>query len=203
MLFQRLAGDFHLVGNRTETLGSDDRVWTAFDFFFVVAAGFSIVVIGIVVGFRGFRIDRRRHFGSRWRNAVVRVDITAQDVGQAATFGGDASVLGENVVNRAREVRDCAHHFTDALFDTLGDFDLAFACQQLDGTHFTHIHAHRVSRATDVGLHRGQRGSGFFSGCLVGIGVGQHKGVRIRSTLVYGDPHVINHADDVFHLLRI
>ncbi|CRM84676.1 hypothetical protein [Pseudomonas sp. 22 E 5] len=107
------------------------------------------------------------------------------------------------MVNRAREVRDCAHHFTDTLFNTFGDFDFAFTCQQLDGTHFTHIHAHRVSRATDVGLHRCQRGRRFFSSCLVGIGVGQHKGVRIRSTLVYGDPHVINHADDVFHLLWI
>jgi len=203
VLFQDLARDFHLIGNRTETLGSDDRVWTAFDFVFVVGAGFSVVVFGVVVRFHGFRVDRRRYFGGRRRNAVVRVDIATQDVGQAATFGGDASVLGENVVNRAREVRNGAHHFTDTLFDTLGDFDFAFACQQLDGTHFTHIHTHRVSRATDVGLYRCQRGSGFFSGCLVGIGVGQHKGVRIRSTLVYGDPHVVNHADDVFHLLWI
>src|SRR5471030_301743 len=72
VLFQGLAGDFHLIGNRTETLGSDDRVRTAFNFIFVVAAGFSIVVFGIVVGFRGFRIDRRWYFGSRRRNAIVR-----------------------------------------------------------------------------------------------------------------------------------
>jgi len=107
------------------------------------------------------------------------------------------------VVNRAGEVRDCAHHLTDALFDTLGDFDFAFTSQKLDRTHFTHIHAHRVSGATDIGLNRCQRGRCFFRSGLVGIGVGQHKGVRIRSTLVYGDPHVVNHADDVFHLLRI
>ncbi|MNR45241.1 hypothetical protein D3C85_1640660 [compost metagenome] len=107
------------------------------------------------------------------------------------------------MVNRAREVRNCAHHFTDALFNTLGDFDFAFTCEELYRTHFTHVHAHRVGGATDVGLDRCQRSRCFFRSGLVGIGVGQHKGVRIRSTLVYGNPHVINHADDVFHLFRI
>ncbi|CRM93575.1 hypothetical protein [Pseudomonas sp. 22 E 5] len=203
VLFQGLAGDFHLIGNRTETLGSDDWVWTAFNFIFVVAAGFSVVVFGVVVRFRSLGIDWWRHFGGRRRNAVVRVDVATQHVGQAATFGGNAGVLGENMVNRAREVRDCAHHFTDALFDTLGDFDFAFACQQLDGTHFTHIHAHRVGGTTDIGLHSSQRGCRFFSGSLVGIGVRQHKGILIWRSFEYVDPHVVNHADDVFHLLWI
>ena len=49
----------------------------------------------------------------------------------------------------------------------------------------------------------GEGGSGFFGCSLVGVGIGQHQGVCIRSTLVYRDPHVIDHADDVFHLLRI
>ena len=107
------------------------------------------------------------------------------------------------MVNRAREVRNCAHHFADAFFDTLGDFDFAFTCQQFYRAHFTHIHAYWVGSTTNVGLYCCQRCSCFFSSCFVGVSIGQHKGVRIRSTLVYGDPHVINHADDVFHLLRI
>jgi hypothetical protein len=100
-------------------------------------------------------------------------------------------------------VRDGAHHFTDAFFDTLGDFDFAFTGQQLDRTHFAHVHAHRVGRATDIGLNRRQRCGGFFGRGFVGVGVGQHKGIRIRSTLEYVDPHVVDHADDVFHLFRI
>ena len=45
--------------------------------------------------------------------------------------------------------------------------------------------------------------AGFLGGCLVGIGIGKHKGVSIRRGLVHGDTHVVDHADDVFHLLRI
>ena len=202
MLFQRLAGDFHLIGDSAKTLCSNDRIRTAFGFFVVIRA-FGFLVVGVVVRLLGFRVDRRWDFRRRWGNAVVRVDITAQNVGQAATFGGDASVLGENMVNRAREVRDCAHHFTDAFFNTLGDFDFAFTCEELYRTHFTHVHAHGVGGATNVGFHRCQRCCCLFGCGFVGIGVGQHKGVRIRSTLVYGDPHVVDHADDVFHLLWI
>ncbi|MNI52605.1 hypothetical protein D3C73_1074010 [compost metagenome] len=202
VLFQRLAGDFHLIGNSTKTLGCDNRIRTAFGFFFVVRR-FAVFFIAVVVGFFSFRVDRRRHFRGRRRNAVVRVDVAAQYVGQAATFGSDASVFGENMVNRAREVRDSAHHFTDAFLDTLGDFDFAFAGQELDRTHFAHIHAHRVGRAADIGFNGRQRSSGFFGRSFVGVGFRQQKGIRIRSTLEYVDPHVIDHADDVFHLLRI
>ncbi|MNQ65753.1 hypothetical protein D3C85_802180 [compost metagenome] len=202
VLFQRLAGDFHLIGHSAKALCGDDWIRTAFGFFLVIR-GFGFVVVGIVIRLDGFRVNRRRHFCRRRRNAVVRVDITAQNVGQATTFGGDAGVLGENMINRAREVRDCAHHFTDALFNTFGDFDFAFTCEELYRTHFAHVHAHWVGGTANVGLDRCQRGGCFFRSGLVGIGVGQHKGVRIRSTLVYGDPHVVNHADDVFHLLRI
>ncbi len=107
------------------------------------------------------------------------------------------------MVDGAREVRNGAHHFADAFLDALGDFDLAFTRQELDGTHFTHVHAHRVGGATDIGFNGCQRSGGFFSGSFVGVGLGQQKGVRIRSTLEYVDPHVVDHADDVFHLLRI
>ncbi|MNE27872.1 hypothetical protein D3C80_1212930 [compost metagenome] len=107
------------------------------------------------------------------------------------------------MINRAREVRDCAHHFTDALFNTLGDFDFAFTCEELYRTHFTHVHAHWVGSATNVGLDRCQRCCCLFGRGFVGIGVGQHKGILIWRNLEYVDPHVIDHADDVFHLFRI
>ncbi|MNL23716.1 hypothetical protein D3C87_1451180 [compost metagenome] len=100
-------------------------------------------------------------------------------------------------------MRDCAHHFTDALFNTLGDFNFAFTCEELYGSHFAHVHAHRVGSATNVGLDRCQRSSCLFGRGFVGIGVGQHKGILIWRNLEYVDPHVVNHADDVFHLFRI
>src|SRR5450830_1749125 len=193
VLFQGLAGDLHLVGHGAEALCGNDRVRTAFGFFFV----------GVVVGFHGLGVDRRRYFGGRRRNAVVRVDVAAQDVGQPTAFAGNTIVFAEDVINRAGEVRNCAHHFTDAFLDTFGDFDFAFTCEQLYRTHFAHIHAHRVSSATDVGFHGRQRSRCFFGSGFVGIGFGQQKGIRIRSTLEYVDPHVVDHADDVFHLFRI
>ncbi len=202
VLLQGLEGNRHLIGDRTEALRRNDRIRTAFGLFLVVAIGRLFVVIVSGFSLFGFLIDRWRYLGWR-RDAVVRIDITAQNVGQATTFGGNAGVFGENVLDRTREVRDCAHHFTDAFLDTLGDFDFAFACQKLDRTHFTHIHAHRVGRATDVGFDCRQRCGCFFSGRFVGVSFGQQKGVRIRSTLEYVDPHVVNHADDVFHLFRI
>ncbi|MCY1408659.1 hypothetical protein D9M71_239840 [compost metagenome] len=202
VLFQGLERDVQLLGDRTETLASHFWIGTALGLFLVVAGfGVFVVVIVLVVGFVGF-FDRRRYFGRR-RNAVIRVDVATQNVGQAAAFAGNPVIFAENMVDCAREVRDCAHHFTNALFDPLGDFDFAFTGQKLDSTHFAHVHAHRVRRAADVGFHCRQRCGCFFGGCFVGVGFGQQKSIRIRSTLEYVDPHVVDHADDVFHLLRI
>ena len=99
---------------------------------------------------------------------------------------------------------DGAHHLTDPFLDALGDLDLAFTGQQLHGAHFAHVHAHRVGGAADVAVHGGESGGGFLGGSLVGISpLGEQQGIRIRSCLEYVDPHVVDHADDVFHLLRI
>ncbi|MNG99723.1 hypothetical protein D3C79_589010 [compost metagenome] len=203
VLLQDLVGGLKLVVDRTETLGRDYRVRAAFALFLVVAAFFAVFVfVFIVLGGRGLGAWNR-HFLGRRGDAVIRVDVTAENVGQTATFGGDTVIFAENVVDSAREVGDGAHDFTDAFLDTLGDFDLAFAGQKLDGTHFTHVHAHRVGRAADIGFNCRQRSSGFFGRGFVGVGFRQQKGIRIRSTLEYVDPHVVDHADDVFHLFRI
>ncbi len=203
VLLQDLVGGLELVVDRTETLASDFRVRAALGLFLVVTTfGFFLVVVGLFL--RGGGLGARdRHFFGRRGDIVVRVDVTAENVRQTATFAGDAVIFAENVVDSAREVSDGAHDFTDAFLDTLGDFDLAFAGQQLDGTHFAHVHAHRVGRAADIGFNCRQRSSGFFGRGFVGVGFRQQKGIRIRSTLEYVDPHVVDHADDVFHLFRI
>ncbi|MNE03327.1 hypothetical protein D3C80_958230 [compost metagenome] len=202
VLFQHFEGSVQLFLNGTKALLGNDWIGTAFGFLFLFVTFFLFLVV-ISIGFgRCFRVDRRRYFGRR-RDAVIRVDVAAEHVRQAAAFGGHTVVFAENVVDSTREVGDSAHDFANTFFDTLGDFDLAFAGQQLDGTHFAHVHAHRVGRAADIGFNCRQRSSGFFGRGFVGVGFRQQKGIRIRSTLEYVDPHVVDHADDVFHLLRI
>ncbi len=202
VLLQDLVGGLKLIGYRAEALGRNDRVRTAFGLFFVVTVGLFFLVLGLFLR-SGSLGAWNRHFLCRCCDVVIGIDVTTEDVRQTATFGGDAVVLAENVIDSAREVGDGAHDFTNAFLDPLGDFDLAFTGQQLDRAHFTHVHAYRVGRAADIGLNCRQRSSGFFGRGFVGVGFRQQKGIRIRSTLEYVDPHVVDHADDVFHLFRI
>ena len=44
----------------------------------------------------------------------------------------------------------------EAVLDALGDLDLAFAGEQLDGTHLAHVHAHQVGVLLNPGIHRRQ-----------------------------------------------
>ena len=112
-------------------------------------------------------------------------------------------VVGKNAIYGAREHRDRRHDFTDAFLDSLGDFDFAFASQQLHCAHFTHIHAHRVSGPAYVAFDSGQSGCGFFSCGFIGVVVCKKQGIGIGCGLEYVDSHVIDHANDVFDLLRI
>src|SRR5690606_27697357 len=201
-LLQGLLDFFLLLGHGVETAGCLFRVRAAIAFFFLVVA--AIVFFFVVAFFSGGAfLDGNGGGGVVRHAAVIRVDVATEDFGQAAAFGGDAVVLGEDAVDSAGEVSDGAHDFADAFLDAFGDFDLAFAGQQFHGTHFAHVHAHRVGGAADIGFNGGEGSSGFFGCSLVGVGFGQQQGVRIRSTLEYVDPHVVDHADDVFHLFRI
>src|SRR5690606_26707168 len=201
VFLQGLAGLLQLLGHGAEATGGFFRVRSAIAFVIGIAVAFLVlflVVLGLGGGFLQFGLD----FLGR-QAAVVRVDVAAEHVGQAATLGGHALVFGEDAVHGAREVGDGAHHFADAFLDALGDLDLAFAGQQLHGAHFAHVHAHRVGGAADVGLYRGQGGGGFFSGGFVGIGFGKQQRIGIRRALEDVDAHVVDHADDVFDLFRI
>ncbi|MNF59552.1 hypothetical protein D3C84_411460 [compost metagenome] len=197
-------GHRQLLGHRGEAAQRLFRIGAAVAFFFG-AVGLLLVFVLVLVldGFLGGWRRRRHGFALRRQGAVVGVDVAAEDVGQAATFGGDALVFGEDAFHRAGELGNGAHHLADAFLDALGDFDLAFAGQQLHRTHFAHVHAHRVGGATDVAFHRGQGRSGLLGGSFVGVTFGEQQGIRIRSCLEYVDPHVVDHADDVFHLFRI
>ncbi len=98
-------------------------------------------------------------------------------------------------------------HLAQPVLDALGNGNFALAGQQLDGAHFTHVHAHRIGCAADFGFHGRQRRRGFFRRRIVvritGGGVIEDQGVRIRRFFVHLDAHVVDHVDDVFDLFRI
>ncbi len=204
MFFQRLVGLFQLFCNCAKTQACNFWIRTAVAFF-LFAVGVVLFLVVLVVGrrfrrgLRGFGFDFLRTCGT----IIVRVDVTTEDVGQAATFGRYTLVICEDAVDGAGEVSDSAHHLTNAFLDAFGDFDLAFAGQQFDGAHFTHVHAHRVGGATDVGFDRSECGRGLLGSGFIGIGFGQQQGIGIRGNLEYIDAHVVDHANDVFHLFRI
>ena len=145
--------------------------------------------------------------GARRGNFVgcVRIDETDDKIlhpGFAAQHRvGDV----EQHVGGRRKLRHVIFDLVQAVLDALGDFDLTLARQELDRTHFTHVHAHRVGRAAELGVNTGQRRLGFFGGIVVvGYrGIGQQQRFGIRRLLVHRDTHVVDHVDDVFDLLGI
>src|SRR5690606_14591231 len=114
----------------------------------------------------------------------------------SSAFLGDALVFGNDALDGAGEHGNGRHHLADAFLDAFGDFDLAFAGQQLDGAHFAHVHAHWVGGAANVAFNGGECGSGFFSGGLVGVVIGEQKSIGIGCSLEDRD-------SDVFNLFRI
>ena len=98
-----------------------------------------------------------------------------------------------------------SHHIADTFLDALGNNDFPFTGQQLNGAHFTHVHAYRVSCAAGVRFDGGQCSRGFGSGGLVGRGVAfsPEQRISVGCFLADLDAHVINHADYVFYLIRI
>ena len=94
-----------------------------------------------------------------------------------------------------------------AIFDPLGDFDFAFASQQLDRTHLTHVHAHGIGCASELGVDVGQRRFGFLLDVFVcngGWGISRdQQGFGIGRLVVDLDAHVIERGDDRFDLLGV
>ncbi len=99
---------------------------------------------------------------------------------------------------------DRCHGFADPFLDALGDHDFAFAGQQFHRAHLAHVHAHRVGRASGLRFDRGQRGNGFVRDVVgAGVAAGEQQRLGIRCLLEHLDTHVIDHLDDLFHLVRV
>ena len=89
--------------------------------------------------------------------------------------------------------------------DAAGNPDLSLAGEEIHRPHLAHVHPHRIGRAPELRVQGGKRGGRLFGRVLVGVDLGLHHQqiVGIRCDLVHRDPHVVDHADDVFDLLRI
>jgi len=87
-----------------------------------------------------------------------------------------------------------------AVLDPFCDLDLAFAREELDRSHFAHVHAHRVG---GCGRIRGRPWKAQLR-LLLGVfvrhacrrGLGNEQRVRIRSLVVHLDAHVVERRDD-------
>ncbi len=186
------AGDF--FGIRTGRAG----VLVAADIIVVlvlVAFGVAVVAAGV------FSYGRGRLFFDQ----VVEAD---DHFGQALLAFLVGFVIGQQGFHGHREGAEGRLDLAKAFFDTLGDGDFAFAGQQLDGTHFAHVHAHRVGGAATFGVERAQRGSGFFSGGVIhlavaGVAVVEQQGFSIGRDFMDINAHAVDHADDVFDLFRV
>ncbi len=166
----------------------------------VVAVIFFIgVIVSVVAGVFGH--GRGRDFFDQ----VVEAD---DHFGQALLAFLVRVVVGQQRFHRYREGAECGLDLAQTFFDALGDGDFAFAGQQLDGTHFAHVHAHRVGGAATFGVERAQRGSGFFGRGVIdfavaGVAIVEQQGFCIGRNFMDINAHAVDHADDIFDLLRV
>jgi hypothetical protein len=165
-----------------------DRIGPGFGFLFIVFRG-----RGSVGDFRG------------GRHVLGRIQVAHDNVGEAAFFLGDQVILIQHALDRARIEGHGGQHLADAFLDALGDNDFALAGQQFDGTHFAHVHAHRIGGAAGFGFHGGQCGGGFGGGDIVGgrVALGHQQLVGVGCGFKHLDAHVVDHLDDVFDLVRV
>ncbi len=144
-------GGLALLANLPETRTGLFRIRATTRVVLFFLAVFVVVAGSLLVHFR--------HFGlGDAGDAFVRVDEAGKQIRETSrrflVLGGIVGV--EDRLDGTRHIGQCRHDFTGAFFDALGDLDLAFTSQQLDGAHLAHVHAHRVRGATDIAFHRRQ-----------------------------------------------
>ena len=193
---------FILIAQLGELLTRQLRIDAVVVFGIVVFVVFIFFVVVLLFA-RQFRTD----VGGGWGDVLfrVRIDEAGDQIGQARFARFDAIVLLKQVGNGFRVFGNRALHLVDAVFDAFGDVDFAFARQQFDGTHFAHVHAHRVGGAADFGFHAGQNlCGGFFRIFVRAVRVfGEQQVIGVRCFFHHLDAHVVNHLDDVFDLIGV
>ena len=201
--FDGIAGQFVLRAQLGEFLARQLRIDAVVIIAAVVVFFFIFVFVVIHLFLREFRTDVRR----RWRHVFfgVRVNKTGDQIGQTRLFRLNAIVLLQQIGDGFRVFSNRALHLVNTVFDTFSDVDFAFARQQLDGTHFTHVHAHRVGCASDFRLNAGENLRRSFFRIFVSIVVSfsKQKIIGIRCFFHHLNAHVVDHLDDVFDLIGV
>ena len=131
----------------------------------------------------------------------VRVNKAGDQIGQTRFFCFNTIVLFQQIGDRFRIFSNGALNLVDPVFNTLSDVNFAFAGQQFNGAHFTHVHAYRVSRAPDFRFHAGKHLRGGFGSIFVRGVFSQHQIIGIRCFFHHLNAHVVDHLDDVFDLI--
>ena len=135
---------------------------------------------------------------------LVRVDEADNEVLHARLATDDPVGDFQERLDGRREVHHVILHLVEAVLNPLCDLDLTLACQQLDRSHFPHVHADRVGRAAKLGVDAREGGFGFLGSVIVRrSGVRQGNRLDVGHLLVHGDTHVVDHVDDVFDLFRV
>ncbi|MNB96054.1 hypothetical protein D3C75_432460 [compost metagenome] len=192
------------IAQRLHARGDFLRIRTGRCSFFIAAVDVVFFLVGVRVG-----IVRVIGHGSGGSRHVVGQVVEADDhFGKALAAFLVRFVIGQQRFDRHRELAECGLDLGQAFFDALCNGDFAFAGQQLDGTHFAHVHAHRVGGTATFGVERAQRGGSFF-GCgvvdltVARVAVVEKQGFHIRSNFMDINAHAVDHADDVFDLFRV
>ncbi|CSA69421.1 Uncharacterised protein [Vibrio cholerae] len=91
----------------------------------------------------------------------------------------------------------------NTIFNALGNIDFTFTCQKLNRTHFTHIHTYWIGGAANLTLYARKCRGGCFSSIFVSDGsiIAEGKIIGIRCGFHHLNAHVINHLNNIFHLL--
>src|SRR3970282_262275 len=91
----------------------------------------------------------------------VGIDETDNEILEPCLAASDLLIGVEHEVERERKLSERSAHLVEAFLDTLRDADFAFACQELDRAHLTHVHAHGVRRAAEFRVDGRKRRSRF------------------------------------------
>ena len=200
-------GDFVLGTQFTELLAGDFRIRTTVSIVVGAVAVFVFILVFIFVFvseivFTEFGADVSG--GRRHVVRFVRIDKAGDDVGQTQLLGFVLVVLFEQVSDGFRVLGNGALYLVDTVLDPFGDVDFAFTGQQFDGTHFPHVHADGIGRATNLRFNRCQSLGRCFGSVLIGgTTFGHDQIIGVRGVFHYLDTHIVDHLDDVFDLVRV
>ena len=157
-------------------------------------------------GGRGVIVD---HHHRRQRLGLgIRIDEVHHQIAKTRLVGLDQVHHAQHLADGRGAGGDRLDALADAIFDTLGKLDFTLAGEQLDRTHFTHVHAHRVGGAAELVVHRrGQHLLGLLVNLFLVLGGGgfgfEQQRVRVRGLVVHLDPHVVDHVDHRFDLIGV